>query len=420
MNRFLIKWALAAAFGVALTAGQAPAQFYGRGGVPFMGSPFMGSPFMGSPFMGSPYLGSPFGGSAYMGGYNPYTIGNYSYFNPYTGGLSSIQYPAYQSTYGYSSINPVTGRMTGYQLNYALPYSPGGYGGGGYGGGGYGGGYGGTATGSYYYSSNPVTNEQLKILRNSAYQGSYSSGGSYGEPTKEVYSPRWTTGPATTKSPAGGKPADVNEALLKAAGDDIQSGRALNALAIEIRKLETGGAKAEAPLFPAEVLAKAAFDGPGSGLLSAAKAGKPAFPTAMKGDGFANLRADIERHFAAVTEPVAQGKAADPAAADRLAAAATKAKAAPAVLDLPGDDRAAATKFLDGLEAIAKEAKDPSLTGVAAPKWGSMGATASELVRYLDRRKLQFAPAPSGSEEAYSALYRGLSGYYAALAQAKK
>ncbi len=415
MNRFLTKWVLTAVLGAAgwaLSAGPAAAQFvpgYGMGFRPFGGPVFLGSPYMGSPFLGSPFVGSP-----YMG-YSPFTIGTYTHYNPYTGGLMSYSYPAYQSTYGYSFLNPFTGQTAGYQLNYAIPYNPSGYGGGG----GYSmpyTGYSGYTAGSYY-STNPVTNEQLRMLRGSAYQGSYPSGGGYGE-TKEVYSPRWTTGPSTTGAAA--KPGEVNEALLKAAGDDIQSGRALNALAVEIRKLEEKGAKAEAPLFPAEVLSRIAYAGPGSELLAAARAGKPAFPAAMKGDAFADLRAELERHFAAVADPVAQGKAADPAAADRLAAAATKAKAAPAVRNLQADDRAAVTKFLDGLEAVAKEAKDPSLAGIGAPKWGNMGATASELVRYMDRHKLQFAPAPPGSEEAYSALYRGLTGYYVALAKVRK
>jgi len=128
MTRFLTKWALAAALGAAgwaLPAGPAAAQFYGGGIVrpgvtPFMGSPFMGSPFVGGPFMGSPFLASP-----YMGGaYSPYTIGNYSSYNPYTGSLTSYQYPAYQSNYGYSFLNPATGQMVNYQLNYAVPYNP--------------------------------------------------------------------------------------------------------------------------------------------------------------------------------------------------------------------------------------------------------------------------------------------------------
>jgi hypothetical protein len=49
-----------------------------------------------------------------------------------------------------------------------------------------------------------------------------------------------------------------------------------------------------------------------------------------------------------------------------------------------------------------------------------MGATVSELVRYLGNNKLQFAPAPAGAGEAYAALYRGLTGYYTALARVKK
>jgi len=249
---------------------------------------------------------------------------NYSFANPYTGGVFNYQYSPYGGYNGYSLFNPYTGRAMSYQAY--IPY----YMAAGYGGGGYGGyatpstpfGYGGTAAGGYGTSSNPVTNQQLRQLRAASYQSGYPSGG-YGD-SRSGMSPRWTTD-KNDKSPA--KPADVSDPLLKASEKDINSGQALNALAIEIRKLEGKGAKAEeVPLLPADVLTRVAYEG------------------------------------------------------------------------------------------MAKESKD----AVTAPKWGPMGATASELVRRMDRDKLQFAPTPAGAEEAYDALYRGLSRYYFALGSAKK
>jgi hypothetical protein len=103
-------------------------------------------------------------------------------------------------------------------------------------------------------------------------------------------SPRWTTA-ATDK--ASGKPADVNEALLKASEADVLTARPLNALAIEIRKLEEKGTKADAPLLPAEVLARVAYEGSGAGLLTAVRSGKPEFPRALTGAPFADLRANV-------------------------------------------------------------------------------------------------------------------------------
>ena len=115
--------------------------------------------------------------------------------------------------------------------------------------------YGGTTAGGYGTSRNPIVNQQLRQLRASSYQSSYPSGG-YGD-TRSYMSPRWTTA-ATEK--AAGKPADLNQTLLKASEEDIRSGQALNALVAEIRKLEEKGAKAEAPLLPAEVLAQVAYE----------------------------------------------------------------------------------------------------------------------------------------------------------------
>ncbi|HET6574021.1 MAG TPA: hypothetical protein VFG68_10495 [Fimbriiglobus sp.] len=318
MSRYLTKWTVAAVVGAAgwvASAGPASAQYMPAfgGGFRTMGSPFFGSPYNMSPFMSSPYM--------MMGSYG------YSFRNPVTGGMFNYQYSPYGGYSGYSFVNPFTGQATSYQayMPYMMSY---GYGGGGrYGGSAapYGAaGYSGATSGGYGYSSNPIANQQLQQLRAASYRNSYPSGG-YGD-GRSYMSPRWTT--AATEKKAG-KPADVNEALLKASEKDIHSGRALNALATEIRKLEGKGAKAEAPLFPAEVLAQAAFEG-----TAKETSGKPA--------------------------------------------------------------------------------------SELAPKWGPTGATVAVVVRTLDRNKIQFAPAPAGAAEAYGALYRGFTGYYVALAAAKK
>ena len=301
MNRFLTKWALAAVLGVAswaASAGPASAQY----------PPGFGGGFGGvNPFFGSPYMTGNF---------------RYSFVNPYTGGRHNYQYSPYGGYNAYSAFNPYTGRTVNYEayIPYYLAV------GGGYGGYSrpYGGAtYGGTA-GGYGASANPITNQQLRQLRAASYQNTYPSGG-YGD-AKSAMSPRWTTA-ATDK--ASGKPADVNEALLKASEADVLTARPLNALAIEIRKLEEKGAKADAPLLPAEVLARVAYEGSGAGLLAAVRSGKPEFPRPLTGAPFADLRTNVEQHFVAAVEPVAQGKATD-AAADRLADAALKAKADPA------------------------------------------------------------------------------------------
>jgi hypothetical protein len=397
MSRYLTRSILAAVLGATgwvASSGTASAQY-----IPPFGGGFpttFGGGFPGwNPFLGSPYMGS----------YQR------SFINPYTGGLQSYLYSPYGGVSGYTAFNPFTGRVMSYYAN--VPYFMGA---------GYGGGYVapfapttyGAASGGYYgASANPLTNQQLRQLRATSYQNAYPSGG-YGD-GRSAMSPRWTTS-STDKAP--GQPSGIDETLLKASEAEIHSARTLNALAIEIRKLEEKGAKAESPLFPAEVLARVAYEGPGARLLTATRSGKPDFPRPLTGAEFADLRTELERHFDAAVEPAAQGRATD-AAADRLANAAEKAKADPALRRLSDSDAADVTKFLDGLVELSKQVKDPSLAGVT-PKWGSMGATASELVRHMGRHKLLFAPAPVGSEEAYGALYRGLSGYYVALARAKK
>jgi hypothetical protein len=418
MKHFFRSWILTTLLGGVVwvgASGEALAQympFMGRGGfggMPAFGyNPWAFSPAMGSAFLGSPYLASPYG----MGYGSTYS---YSTFNPYGAGVMSYQYSPYGGPNSYSFFNPYTGRAMSYSAN--VPYYMSGYGGG------YGGympysGSGGATTtggyGSYGTSSNPITEQQLRILRGAAYQGSPA----YGNDTKP-YAAR--PEPATRAASATtSKPAELNTKLLSAPEADVLSGRALTSLGIEIRNLEGKGARAESPLFPAEIVSRASFDGPGAGLLQAARAGKPQFPTALQGKPFAELRGDIERAYTAMAGPVGQGKVIDAATADHFTAAVARAKAALVVRELPADDRAAAMRFLNGLDELAQAAKDPSLAGIYPAKWSKSGATAAELIRHLDKHKLTFAPAPAGSEEAYGALYRGLSGYYVSLAQGRK
>jgi hypothetical protein len=309
MSRFLTKWALAAVLGTAgwlASSGPAAAQYPPAFGG-FRSPGF--NPFFGSPFLGSPYLMGPY---------------NYSFANPFTGGVFNYQYSPYGGVSGYSFTNPFTGQLQSYQA-YVPYYMAAGYGGG------YGGyaapyaasAYSGAAAGAYGTSRNPVINQQLRQLRAASYQNAYPSGGY--DDARSYMSPRWTT---AASEKAAGKPADVNQDLLKASEKDIHSGQALNALVAEIRKLVEKGAKAEAPLLPAEVVTRIAY------------------------------------------------------------------------------------------ERSAEDAKDAP--PAVAPKWGSMGATVTELLRHMESNKFRFAPAPAGAGEAYGAVYRGLSGYYVALASAKK
>jgi hypothetical protein len=410
MTRYLTKWALVlvlAGVGWGLTSGTARAQYFGgfRPGV----NPLMARNLMfGNPWM-NPYMG---------------TTGTYSFFNPYTGGVFSYQYPAYPLTYGYSFFNPYTGRVMDYQVNANVPYSPF-YG--------YGGGYGGYSAmpyvpsayngsgtaGSYARSANPVINEQLRLLHAASYQqAGYTStdkgGNGYSEP-KAANPPRKAAGNA-------GTPVPVDPSLVTARDADVLSGKVLNELAAAIRGLEAKGNKADSALLPPELVTKLAYQGgPAADVLAASQGGGVAFPAALAHQDFAQVRADLEQPANAVLEPLAVGKKVDPAAADKLAAAATSAKAAVAakLISRPADEAADVNRFLDRLAAVAKAAKDPALNGAVVPKWASLGATVAEVVKQLEKFKLTFAPAPAGSEDAYFALYRGLVGYYTGLAQGK-
>jgi hypothetical protein len=222
----------------------------------------------------------------------------------------------------------------------------------------------------------------------------------------------------------GDKPAGVNPDLLNAPEDQVLSGKALNGLAAAIRGLEAKGAKADSPLLPAGPLARIEYTGgPAADALMLLRGGRPEFPVPLRADRFDRVRADLDRPIAGVADPILAGKRVEAPAADRLAAAARKAKAdvAPAAREWTVSDAAAVTRFFDRLLALAEVARTPAAaTGLVVPKWSTIGASASELVSHLDRHKIAFGPAEAGAQEAYDAVHRGLVGYYVSLAQAGK
>lgn len=373
MARTAAKWtAVSAAVGAAwAAAGPAHAQGFPPG------------------FQPGAFYNGPFGSYSMM--YNQQAAFSYSFMNPFTG----VPY-SYRFGYTYAGPTPLMGGGGGARYspfsNGAAPYQP-------------------TITpraGGF----NPVARQQLRAL----------------QANQPVVAPRRVAdGPAPAnlagfaRKPAAAdraRPAvETDPKLVVPADEDVLSGRVLNALAAAIRDLEAKGAKADPPLLPADLMAQVTFVGsPAAEAIAALRNGVPAIPELLQRQEFIVCRAELEKHLAAVAEPMAQGKPAPAADVDGLAAAVKKCRANDGIRDLPAPDAAVVTRFLDSLDALTKAAKDPALAGVVVPKWNTVGATAAELVRHTDRYKLTFGPAAAGSADAYRALHRGLSTYYTALA----
>ncbi len=77
-----------------------------------------------------------------------------------------------------------------------------------------------------------------------------------------------------------------------------------------------------------------------------------------------------------------------------------------------------ARRFLGGLEGAVKALRDPNAGNQVNQKWAPQGRNVAELVDFMGKNGLRFAPATPGDEPAYRHLYQRLLAYDAALATA--
>jgi hypothetical protein len=384
MTRSTLRWPLAALLGVALWAGSArpaAAQFWFSGPTAFGTTPFNFTTRYGfrvNTF--NPFTGQNF---AFRGGFN--YMGLPPFLNPY-----------YRSIYGAAAY--------GAYMAYNPPYA--GYM------------YGGAGSYGSEGAGNPIIRQQLRMLNKAP-----NNGGNVGAARPAVgVNPQGIGGGVDGEQAGPMKPGAVDPALVSPTDEQILSGQSLNGLADAIRKLEAKGAKADAPLLPADLLSRIVFEGSAAAdVLMAARNGKLEAPEVLNTARYADTRAELNRTAKAVIDPLAAGKRLPDGAADRLAAAVKRARDSlhGAMQQMAFADAGAVKSYLDRLDNLAAGAKDRNNAGVYVQKWTTLGATASELVRHMDKYNLRFAPAPPGHGEAYLALQRGLGAYYAALAQAR-
>ncbi len=79
-----------------------------------------------------------------------------------------------------------------------------------------------------------------------------------------------------------------------------------------------------------------------------------------------------------------------------------------------------AKRFLNRLSESIRALSDPKAVNYFNGKWVARGKNVAELVSFLTKEGLIFAPAGSGDESAYNALYTALRNYEAALQSAQK
>lgn len=372
----------AAAVGLAVTAASADAQFFPG-------------------FRPGFYYSSPFG-SFGMGFSSSFSF-NQQWVNPYTG-----QFNRMNLHFSYAGPAPLgaDAQQNAFLNQYYSPHLQGGYLSGGV---------------NSLAAQNPVVNEQLRQFAGARPAANRPAADPRQLIADQMAFERGDAGFA--RPPVLGDPAVLDPSLVRPAEEQVVSGEVLNRLAAAIRELTAKGAKADSPLFPAEVLARVTFEGSvAADVIQMVRAGTFEFPPAFAGPGLDQARAEVAAPAAAAVEALAAGRRVDGPTADRLATAVKKARAdaAPTIRDLPPGQAADVARFLNVLDGLAQIGRDPGQPGVYPAKWVSVGATAAELLAQMGKYKLTFGPAAPGSEDAYHALTRGLIDYYAALSRPKK
>jgi hypothetical protein len=85
--------------------------------------------------------------------------------------------------------------------------------------------------------------------------------------------------------------------------------------------------------------------------------------------------------------------------------------------DFSFSDYSESRRFLGQLDDAVKVLQQPDAGNYLTGKFSAQGATVKELVKHMSENGLRFAPAVSGEEAAYTALYQALAQYQAAVAK---
>lgn len=277
-------------------------------------------------------------------------------------------------------------------------------------------------SGSYISGGSARPNLALEAQRDLARaQRAMSLPGAYGTGSTGA-----TTGTgAVTPAPMAERPnmpEGFDKALAPADRARVVSGEALNELLAAIAKAEPkGGDRPSAFVSPLQ-LEDVRFGGSDAADALNLALRPLDFPAAFDDESLKELRLQLARDFAPLATALQAGKAPDPAKRMQLETTLAKVETAlaPVVKNLPFADATAARRFMNQLTHAAKAMKANNAAGLIDPKWAAEGTTVAEMVKHMTRHKLQFAAAPTGSEETYLSLHRNFATYLFLLTQPKK
>jgi hypothetical protein len=138
--------------------------------------------------------------------------------------------------------------------------------------------------------------------------------------------------------------------------------------------------------------------------------GRINWPGVLSGPEFAAEREQIESSIPKAINEAARGETVN---LQDLTGALTsmRSRLAEKIQDMPARDYIRAKRLLDQLDDAVRLLRQPDAGFYFNQTYAAKGQTVAQLVQYMTRHGLQFAPAVEGGEPAYAALHQALAEY---------
>jgi hypothetical protein len=207
-------------------------------------------------------------------------------------------------------------------------------------------------------------------------------------------------------------------ALLGMPLSEILSGYALNTLLDDLKKRANWGGKdtygAIQPELLSHINVTSQSSGGNIGVLKPLLEGAPLpWPLVLKAGAYADELRRLDQRAAEAVKLVQNAGQVDPGTLNDMKEdiRRLRSKVSAHIDDLTPSQSIEANRFLNQLSDAVTGLAQPDVASYFTDKFAAKGKTVPELVQYMAQKGLKFAPATSGDEAAYSALYNYLVGY---------
>jgi hypothetical protein len=198
---------------------------------------------------------------------------------------------------------------------------------------------------------------------------------------------------------------------------DVVSGYALNTLLKDIGRrpgYADGPVVALDPKVVRQVNVTSRENGGNVGVLKFVKDGAPLpWPLPLQGAAYQKQTQRLDQLTADAVNMVKNNGAVDPGTVNDLRADVNQLKemVSANINELTPSQSVEAKRFLNQLDDAVLALKQQNVANYFTGRWAARGKTVADLVAYMNANGLTFAPAVSGDEAAYAALYNALAAY---------